>query len=181
MTIKNLILAALMGVLVALTSGQAHSMHHEKGEAKKVDKTFQRKKLDDKVRAQLIAVYEANEKLHAAFFTYDAAAVEKNAVELRNLLLKITQKDLKKHFKRTLVQLEKITKDQNQEKNNHQYNLVSKKLVQALGLYDLGDTYNVYSCPMVKKVWVQNSKKMDKVHNPYASYMPHCGTKDTNF
>ena len=38
MTIKNLILAALMGVLVALTSGQAHSMHHEKGESKKAEK-----------------------------------------------------------------------------------------------------------------------------------------------
>ena len=180
MTIKNLILAALMSVLVIMTSGKSFSMHHEKKEAT-VQKKHERIKLDEKNLAQLISVYEANEKLHAAFFTYDAAAVEKNAVELRNLLLKITHKDLKKHFKRTLVQLEKITKDQNQEKNNHQYHLVSKKLVQALSEYDLGDTYNVYSCPMVKKVWVQNSKKMDKVHNPYASYMPHCGTKDTNF
>ena len=67
MTMKNLILAALMGVLVALTSGQAYSMHHEKSESKKAEKIYQRKKLDDKVRAQLIAVYEANEKLHAAF------------------------------------------------------------------------------------------------------------------
>ncbi len=169
-----------MSVLVAMTSGKTFSMHHEQTKKAEIAKV-ERKKIDAKLKATLISVFEVNEALHSAFFTYNADLVDQGAKNLRDAILKIDDKKLKKHFKRTLVQLEKITKDQNQEKNNHQYNLVSKKLVQALGLYDLGDTYNVYSCPMVKKVWVQNSKKMAKVHNPYASYMPHCGTKDTNF
>ena len=50
----------------------------------------------------------------------------------------------------------------------------------VVNTYDVGKKYNAYSCPMVKKKWVQNSKKMAKVHNPYAPNMPHCGSKDTS-
>ena len=32
-----------------------------------------------------------------------------------------------------------------------------------------------------KLATVINSSKIDKVHNPYASYMPHCGTKDSKY
>ena len=177
MTIKNLILAALTSALVAMTSGKSFSMHHEKSPAK-VEKSA-REKLDEKTKAKLISIFETNEALHSAFFTYNASLVQKQASSLRDVILTIEDKKLKKLFKRTLIQLKKITKKQDQDKNNHQYNLVNKKLIEVLGKYDLGSTYNVYSCPMVKKVWVQNSNKMDKVHNPYASYMPHCGTKDT--
>jgi len=181
MTIKNLILAALMGVLVALTSGRTYSMHHGKGEHGGSDKAKERKKINGKHKDQLLEAFKANEKLHSAFFTYDAHAVETSASELKEALSKIDHKNLKKHFKRTLVQLKKINKSEDKEKNYHLYHLVSKKLVSALQEYDFGGDYNIYSCPMVKKVWVQNSKKMNKVHNPYASYMPHCGTKDSSF
>ena len=181
MTIKNLILAAVMGLLVLFTSNESYSMHHEHAKKEKSATKTSRKKLEEQTKSQLLAAYAQNEKLHAAFFTHDAKLVQKNALALRDLLSKLTDKKLKKHFKRTLVQLEKMSKAQDQEKNNHQYNLVSKKLVEVIEVYDLGSVYNVYSCPMVKKVWVQNSTKMDKVHNPYASYMPHCGTKDTNY
>ena len=57
---------------------------------------------------------------------------------------------------------------------------VSKALVHIVRTYDVGK-YNAYSCPMVKKVWVQNSAKQDGVQNPYAPEMPACGTKDTSF
>ena len=181
MTIKNLILAAIMGVLVALTSGNSFSMHHEKSEGKKSKREFARSKLESKAKAQLIQIYEENEKLHSAFFNYNAGLVEKYSSSLRDLLLKIENKKIKKVFKRSLKQLEKIKSSNEKEKNYHLYSLVSKKLVEVLMEYDLGGTYNAYSCPMVRKVWVQNSTKMDKVHNPYASYMPHCGEKDTSF
>lgn len=53
-------------------------------------------------------------------------------------------------------------------------------LIHIVNKYDLGSKYNAYSCPMVKKKWLQNSDKMAKVHNPYAAGMPHCGSQDTN-
>ena len=180
MTIKNLILAALTSILVLMTGQKAYSMHHEKKEQQSATAT-ERKKINEELKSSLTKIFEQNEKIHAAFFTYNADEVEKSALVLRDLILKVSDQQIKNDFKRTLVQLEKLTKTNDQEANNHLYNLVSKKLVDVLTKYDLGKTYNVYSCPMVKKVWVQNSVKMDKVHNPYASYMPHCGTKDTNF
>jgi hypothetical protein len=45
----------------------------------------------------------------------------------------------------------------------------------------VGEGYNEYTCPMVKKKWVQNSKKRARVHNPYAPEMPHCGGQVTEY
>jgi hypothetical protein len=67
------------------------------------------------------------------------------------------------------------------EENNQNYHLVSMALIYIVNTYDVGPKYNAYSCPMVKKKWLQNSKKLAKIHNPYAPHMPHCGSQDTNF
>ena len=64
--------------------------------------------------------------------------------------------------------------------NNENYHIVSSALIFVINKYDLGSEYNAYSCPMVKKKWIQNSKKMTKVHNPYAAGMPHCGSQDSS-
>ena len=68
-----------------------------------------------------------------------------------------------------------------ENKNNQNYHLTSMALIHIVNTYDVGNEYNAYSCPMVKKKWLQNSKKMAKVHNPYAPNMPHCGGQDSNF
>lgn len=40
-------------------------------------------------------------------------------------------------------------------------------LIHIINTYDVGENYNAYSCPMTNKKWVQNSKKLNMVSNPY--------------
>ena len=132
-------------------------------------------------KAILLEAFKVNENLHMAFYKYDAAKVSKFSQSLKSILEKIKGKEVVKILGRASKQLAKISKEKSQDQNNKLYSLVSKSLISLLAKYDLGKDYNAYSCPMVKMAWVQNSTKINKVHNPYASYMPHCGTKDTNY
>ena len=94
---------------------------------------------------------------------------------------KITNKDIKKYLKKSKKQLLKIKEATDRKENNVLYNESSLGFIYILNKYDIGRTYNSYSCPMVKKKWVQNSKKEAKVHNPYAPEMPHCGRQDSRY
>jgi hypothetical protein len=149
----------------------------------KVVKTeTKRQKLESNSEKTLISILKLDEALHESFFKYDAALVEKNAKALAVKVDSVKDKKIKKLFKRTSKQLLKIKANEEKEKNYHLYGVVNKTLVEVLKKYDLGSDYNIYYCPMLKKSWVQNSKKKNKVHNPYAGdYMPHCGMKTTNF
>jgi hypothetical protein len=89
--------------------------------------------------------------------------------------------ETKKLLKFSIEKLGELKSDTERETNNQNYHLVSMALIHLVNTYDLGDAYNAYSCPMVKKKWVQNSKKMARVHNPYAPGMPHCGTQDSEY
>ncbi|MAW06972.1 MAG: hypothetical protein CME61_01675 [Halobacteriovoraceae bacterium] len=141
-----------------------------------------RKIVGPDLKSSLIEILKADELLHESFFKYDAEAVEKNAKALATIVDSVKDKKIKKIFKKTSKQLLKIKASEEKDKNYHSYGLVSKTLVEILKKYDLGVDYNIYYCPMLKKSWVQNSKKKNKVHNPYAGdYMPHCGVKTTNF
>ena len=91
----------------------------------------------------------------------------------------IENAEIKKHLKFSIGKLDQLKSATERETNNQNYHLDSMDLVQLVDTYALGDAYNAYSCPMVKKKWVQNSKKMARVHNPYAPGMPHCGTQDS--
>ncbi|MCP4913202.1 MAG: hypothetical protein GY909_08780 [Oligoflexia bacterium] len=135
--------------------------------------------LNEKDKASVIEVLKLNEDLHAAFFDYKANEVEANSKLVAKSIDKITNADIKKYLKKSKEQLLKIKGSVDRKKNNELYNEASLGLIYVINKYDLGRTYNSYSCPMVKKKWVQNSKKKAKVHNPYAPEMPHCGRQDS--
>ncbi|EPZ50141.1 PF11827 family protein [Bacteriovorax sp. BAL6_X] len=132
-------------------------------------------------KEQVVKVLELNEALHASFFDYDGAKVEKGAKALSNAIDKISDEKIKKLLTFSKTKLSEIEASKSTADNNQNYHLVSMALIHIINTYDVGEKYNAYSCPMVKKKWVQNSSKQDKVHNPYASNMPHCGQKDTKF
>ncbi|EQC42933.1 PF11827 family protein [Bacteriovorax sp. BSW11_IV] len=140
-----------------------------------------RKALDEATKSQLIKVLEKNEALHASFFEYKGEEVEKNAKELINAISEVKNEEVAKLLKFSSEKLATLTKDEDRQKNNDTYGLFSAALVHVVNTYDVGEGYNAYQCPMVKKKWVQNSKKMNKVHNPYAPEMPNCGGKITRF
>ena len=145
-----------------------------------VDLWADRKSLSDTLKPQVLKVLQVNEQLHSAFFAYDAAKVETEAKQLKDAIEKIKDEKLASLLELSKTKLSEITAKAKREKNNEAYDFVSKALVHVVKTYDVGK-YNAYSCPMVKKVWVQNSAKQDAIQNPYAPEMPACGSKDTNF
>lgn len=140
-----------------------------------------RKKVSEKTKNEIISVLKANEVLHMSFFKYDAKRVEKNANKLNQEISKISDEGIKKLLKFAKSKTNELKASQSQDDNNQNYHIISMALIYLINTYDLGSEYNAYSCPMVKKKWVQNSKKISKVHNPYSAMMPHCGSQDTKF
>ncbi len=144
-------------------------------------KKVERKKLSEQTRKNVVAMLEANEALHGAFFKYDGKNVESKAEALKQKIANIKDKEVSKLLKFSHSKLSEIKATNKREENNQNYHLISMALIYIVNTYDVGSKYNAYSCPMIKKKWVQNSKKMNKVHNPYAPEMPHCGSKDSQY
>ena len=138
-----------------------------------------REALNDKTKRELLAVLEKNEALHQAFFSYKGPQVEEVSEGLLKAIRGISQEDIAKLLQFSSQKLSEIKASKTREENNQNYHLVSMALIHFINKYDLGPDYNAYSCPMVKKKWIQNTKKVAKVHNPYDPSMPHCGTQDT--
>ena len=141
----------------------------------------EREGLKGKALAEVLKVYQDNEKLHAAFFDYKADEVEKYAKAVSSDINAVSHKEIKATLKETQKYLAAITKESEREANNVNYDKASLPLIKVIEKYDLGERYNAYSCPMVKKKWVQNSSDKLRVHNPYAPEMPHCGQRDSDY
>ena len=155
-------------------------MKHSQADHSKM-KDGSRKSLTEATKKSVISVLEANEELHSSFFNYDAKAVEASALKLNKAIDAIEDKEISKLLNFSKSKLSEIKASHDRETNNKTYHLVSMALIHIVSKYDVGANYNAYSCPMVKKKWVQNSSKMEKVHNPYAPDMPHCGSKDSQY
>lgn len=136
--------------------------------------------LTAETKGEIVSLLEENEKLHGAFFDYNGVEVEKNAKSMISKIEGISDQKISKLLGFSKGKLSEIKASNSKDKNNEHYNLISMALIYIVNKYDVGKKYNAYSCPMVKKKWVQNSSKMAKVHNPYAPEMPHCGSRDTN-
>ena len=140
-----------------------------------------RVELNPSVKSELISVLQANEKLHMAFFKSDYKKAEYESKNVISAIDKISDANIKSMLKFAQTKLSQIKSNQDKKVNNKSYHIVSSALIFLLNKYDLGSGYNAYSCPMVKMKWIQNSKKINKVHNPYANEMPHCGEKDSDY
>jgi hypothetical protein len=140
-----------------------------------------RVELNPSLKSELIGVLQANEKLHMAFFKSDYKKAEYESKNVISAIDKISDANIKSMLKFAQTKLSQIKSNQDKKVNNKNYHIVSSALIFLLNKYDLGSGYNAYSCPMVKMKWIQNSKKINKVHNPYANEMPHCGEKDSDY
>ena len=137
------------------------------------------KELNDSDKKEVMKILKINEDLHQAFFDYDAKKVEQTANKMKLAIDKLSNAEIAKLLKFSSSKLASMTATSSREDNNQNYHLVSMALIHIISKYNTGADYSAYSCPMVKKKWIQNSKKMAKVHNPYAPKMPDCGSKDS--
>jgi hypothetical protein len=179
---KNHLLSLILTLLIGISFSAFAEMDHSKmnhGEKIKMNKSG-RKTLDKKTKNEILAALKANETVHSAFFEYDGEKVESAVGNLSSALKSITNPEVSKLLKFSQSKLGKIKASNDRGQNDQNYHLFSMALIHVVNTYDIGKEYNAYSCPMVKKKWLQNSKKMSKVHNPYAPNMPHCGGQDTS-
>ena len=137
--------------------------------------------LEPAVKKEVTEVLNANEELHAAFFEYSNENVQKAAALVAKKIMAIKDKEISKLLKVSHDKLMEMTKATDEKANKEAFYVVSLGLANIVRKYDVGGKYNVYSCPMVKKSWVQDSAKNDNVRNPYAPEMPGCGSKKTAF
>ena len=140
-----------------------------------------RVKLSKKVQTEAIKTLEANDKLFDSFFSYSAAKIETNSKVLVESIRSMSKSDIKSDFEKSIPFLKKLSSKNKKETNNELYNQASLNFIKIINRYDVGPNYNAYTCPMVNKRWVQNTKLSNKVKNPYADYMPHCGGQDTEY
>ena len=144
-------------------------------------KTFanENKTLAEESKEQVLNSLKVYEKLHDAYYAYDNSKVVAQSQKLIKSLKAITNKDIqsKLNSQNVYTFLKAIKVTDNRTVNDSLLDNISKKINKViLSRYDLSD-YNLYYCPMVKKHWLQNSKKMAKVHNPYAPDMKSCGSQ----
>lgn len=141
-----------------------------------------RKKLKPAVYSEVIEIYQLNEKLHQSFFSYKGEEIHRVAQEISKKIEGFKESESTRLLGKSKEYLERI-RDLGEKKrspNDRHYHKFSLILIDALKDYEL-EHYNEYSCPMVKKSWVQNSSKTKKVLNPYAPYMPNCGSQKSHY
>lgn len=171
------ILVFMAVVVVGKTAFSADEHHKHKMGNEQSSTEMKREALDTKTQKSLQIVLDLNDKLHGAFFHYDESQIAKIALELKNAIDKIENVEIKKLLTYSQEKLAQMTKDSSREDNNKNYHLVSMALIHIVNKYDVGEKYNAYSCPMVKKKWLQKASKGEEINNPYAVNMPHCGSQ----
>lgn len=164
---------------IALASTSEHHSSH--GKREKTDSSKNRKALEAKQKAEVIKVFEANDFLHSAFFDFDAKKVVSAAKALSAAIANLSSSEIKSKLQFAKTKLDSFANDNDREELDQNYHLVSMALIHVLQNYDVGSSFNAFSCPMVKKKWVQNTKVKSKVQNPYAPDMKSCGSQDSDF
>lgn len=166
-----------VGTAFASTS-EHHSSH---GTMEKSKESKARKPLEDKQKAEVIQVFESNDALHSAFYDFDSKKVVSAAKNLSSAIENLSSAEIKKKLQYAKTKLDSFSEDQERKELDQNYHLVSMALIHILQSYDVGSSFNAFSCPMVKKKWVQNTTTKSKVQNPYAPDMKSCGSQDSNF
>lgn len=140
-----------------------------------------RRKLPSKTKEQMLEVLKKHEGLHMAFFNYDQAKIKEQASILSAQVRKVGVSQVKKYLTKMYKELDDLQAATNKKDSYKLYDSISQKFVKIVSIFNTGKDYNIYSCPMVKKKWIQNTTKLRRVHNPFAPEMPHCGQRDTDY
>ncbi|MFZ4715277.1 MAG: hypothetical protein ACOYL6_16260 [Bacteriovoracaceae bacterium] len=131
------------------------------------------KEHDHKLATHMDEVLKINDELFNALLGTDQKIVEMSSKSLSGVLAKSTYPELSK-----LSTLLKNFKASNTKaKNIEVYSDFMPSFIEVFKKNNINTNYEIYYCPMVKKYWIQNSKKMPKVQNVFAQDMLECGEK----
>lgn len=166
----------LLVVMLTLSQAYAQHSHHGSDDQSKIS----RKTLNVTDKKVVVGILKKNDELLNAFLKKDSKGVEKIAIELNNQLSKLNTEVLNSTKKQASKLLE-IKATNSNEKNLISYEQFLKPLVEVVKANDVGNRFNIFYCPMVKKSWIQDIEVNKDVKNVYAMDMLECGTQETHF
>jgi len=178
---KLLKFSLLMVCFLSISFTSMANSGHASGEKIKYTKAHKRLKLKKTEIAQIRNVLKANEVLHSGFYNYKRSKLLQKVAVVKEAIDKIKSNKIKKIFTKSQVSLGKISLELKKKQNYKHYDSFSKELISIVLKYDVGADYDIYYCPMLKMSWVQNTSSDATVYNPYASYMPQCGQRESKF
>ncbi|HXH74676.1 MAG TPA: hypothetical protein VNJ08_06900 [Bacteriovoracaceae bacterium] len=164
-------------VALFLTIPHAFSQHNHEHANHSAAK---RKPVEAQEKKMILNILEKNDLLFNAFLKKDGATIEKKANELL-AVVNGSKGSRVKDVKASATKLGQIKSSNKNEANLQAYESFLNPLIKAVQENDLGGNFNVFSCPMVKKSWIQDIKVNKEVKNVYAMEMLECGTQDTHF
>ena len=169
----KIVLMALLTLSLPVYAQHSHSEHVE-------HTTTKRKAVSEKEKVEILEVLAKNDLLFNSFLKKDSSSVEKHAKELQ-LLMSNKKSSLLKDSKAQAVKLASIKASNKAEDNMKAYESFLNSLIKVVQDNDVDSKYNIFSCPMVKKSWLQDITTNKEVKNVYAMDMLECGTQDTHF
>lgn len=166
----------LLAFVLSTAAVQAQSNETKNPE----QQVLKRKVLEPKAQKELDGVLRENDILFNALLKKDAPAIEKAATQLSALVTKsagAVMKDVKAQVKNLIAMKAPV---------KHEDKLISYEkflnpLISVVKDHQAGKKFNIFTCPMVKKSWIQDTEVNKDVRNVYAMEMLECGTQDTRY
>lgn len=165
-------------LITMLLMGQAYAQHSHHGSAHSLE--VKRKSLNENDKKLVLEVLEKNDELFNAFLKKDSKQVEKTALDL-NLIISKSSSAVLSSVKKQASKLSGIKSKNSNESNLTLYEQFLNPLIEIVKSNEVGNKFNVFNCPMVKKSWIQNIDVNKDVKNVYAMDMLECGTQETHF
>jgi hypothetical protein len=125
-------------------------------------------------------ILKKNDELFNAFLKKDLKSAEAHSKALYQMVHK-SAPGILKSVSGNAPSLKEINASASLEKNLEHYEKFLNPLIQIVKVYKVPAQYNIFSCPMVNKSWIQDVKTNQDVRNVFAMEMLECGTQDTKF
>jgi hypothetical protein len=129
--------------------------------------------LQEKDKKEVRNVLAKNDLLFNAFLKKDKSLIEQEARELQKTLAGTNSK--------ILEQVRKGSSALQKEVSMEAYEAFLNPMIQVVQKYDVGRDFNVFSCPMVNKSWIQDVRVNKGVKNVYAMEMLECGEQESKY
>lgn len=130
---------------------------------------------------QLADLWRTYHLVFTGFIKSDFKKAEAGAKEMIKVLDGLALGTEQKLLAKAKKGLDQIEEKASREINNKHFESVSKVLVSYLNQYKIDPKFQIFYCPMVRKRWIQDTKRYAKTHNAYDPGMLHCGGKVSNF
>lgn len=172
----KLLLLGILSIALPVFAQHNHNHHHENHAKSEV----KRQSISSKDESVLSEILEKNDLLYNSFLKKDKDLIEKYAKEL-SALVSTADIPIVNQVKAKVSDLNSIKSSSKNEDNLKAYESFLYPLIILVQQYDVGGKYNIFSCPMVKKSWIQDLKTNKDVRNVYVMDMLECGSQDTHF